>query len=209
MRSCAKSIALFALFIRADSGCRGREHCRDHAYGTALNGIGREHDCLLVVRDRAAGRSMFTLDVAGGRSCNRTNHSDQGHASVDARSLPLRRSAVCGKMNFCKWQNVVFGAKSWLCHQFVCEYVCQSVISVPGQRLDANVIDPIVDVHIGERRIYQSRFFFRVSKDKPAAAKPLNKPTNSARPQSNWWASLKKPVTSRVPSAVPRPKPTK
>ena len=45
---------------------------------------------------------------------------------------------------------------------------------------------PVADVHTGERRIYQSRFFFRVSKDKPAAAKPLNKPTNSARPQSNW-----------------------
>jgi hypothetical protein len=34
----------------------------------------------------------------------------------------------------------------------------------------------------GERRIYQSRFFFRLSKDKPVAAKPLNNPTNSARP---------------------------
>lgn len=89
------------------------------------------------------GRTLGVQTKRGwGRSCNRTSHSHEGHASVDAGSLALRRSAVCGKMNFCKWLNVVFGAKSWLCHQFVCEHVCQSVISVPGQRLNASVIDP-------------------------------------------------------------------
>ena len=59
-------MAVFALFVRADSGCRGREHCRDHACGVALNGIGCEHDCLLIVCDRVAGRSMLRLDMAGG-----------------------------------------------------------------------------------------------------------------------------------------------
>lgn len=32
-----------------------------------------------------------------GRSCNRTNHSLQGHTGVDARSLSLRRSAGARK----------------------------------------------------------------------------------------------------------------